>query len=387
MLTLPEPSDPTSYKRRILLIVTGLTPQVVTETLYALSQRRPAFIPTEIYLATTKEGAERARLSLLSDDPGWFRRLLQDYQLPPITFDGDHIHVLHDAQDHPLDDIRSPEDNEAAANALTELTRSLTADDQSALHVSLAGGRKTMGYYVGYALSLFGRAQDRLSHVLVSAPFESSWSFFYPTPYERIIQTSDGRLADCAKAEVTLAEIPFVRLRDGLPPRFLQGQARMSDVVAAANRMLQPPRLILDVAQKRAWADDTEIDVGPTEFVLLLWLSERVREQAPDVDWSAPEACDEFLEQAKRVMNQSGGEYERLENAVNERKNDAKLAATYFEPHKSRLNKAFEAALGQRAAQRYAIERIGRRSDPDPSRYRLTLKKEHIEIRDQKGVA
>lgn len=387
MPTLPEPSNPTSYERRILLAVTGLTPQIVTETLYALSQRQPAFIPTEIHLVTTKEGAERARLSLLSDDPGWFRRLLQDYHLPPIRFDGSHIHVLHDARGNPLDDIRSPEDNEAAANTLTELARRFTADDQSALHVSLAGGRKTMGYYVGYALSLFGRPQDRLSHVLVSAPFESSWSFFYPTPYERIIQTGDGRLADCAKAEVTLAEIPFVRLRDGLPPRFLQGQARMSDVVAAANRMLQPPRLVLDVAQKRVWADDTEIAVGPTEFALLLWLAERVREQASDVDWSAPEACDEFLEQAKRVMNPNGGEYGRLEDALCARKNDAKLAATYFEPHKSRLNKAFEEALGQRAAQRYAIERVGRRSDPDPSRYRLTLKEEHIEIRDQKGAA
>jgi CRISPR-associated protein (TIGR02584 family) len=30
----------------------------------------------------------------------------------------------------------------------------------------MPGERKTMGFYVGYALSLFGRAQDRLSHVI-----------------------------------------------------------------------------------------------------------------------------------------------------------------------------------------------------------------------------
>jgi CRISPR-associated protein (TIGR02584 family) len=41
-----------------------------------------------------------------------------------------------------------------------------TADPQASLHVSIAGERKTMGFYVGYALSLFGRTQGRLSHVL-----------------------------------------------------------------------------------------------------------------------------------------------------------------------------------------------------------------------------
>ncbi|MBP6582128.1 MAG: hypothetical protein KA204_01445, partial [Chromatiaceae bacterium] len=47
------------FPRRILLAVTGLTPQVVTETLYALAmERQPPFIPTEIHLLTTAEGAE-----------------------------------------------------------------------------------------------------------------------------------------------------------------------------------------------------------------------------------------------------------------------------------------------------------------------------------------
>ncbi|MCS7079434.1 MAG: CRISPR-associated ring nuclease Csm6 [Chloracidobacterium sp.] len=387
---MSAPSKPTDYKRRILLVATGLTPQVVTETVYALIRQQPAFIPTEIHLVTTKEGAERARLSLLSADPGWFHRLRQDYQLPPIAFDSERIHVLQDAQGNPLDDIRSPQDNEAAADALTTLVRDLTADDQSALHVSLAGGRKTMGYYLGYALSLFGRSQDRLSHVLVSAPFESSWSFFYPTPYERIIETSDKKLVDCRDAEVTLAEIPFVRLRNGLPPRFLKGQARMSDVVAAANRMLQPPQLVLDVAQKRVWADDIEITLTPTEFALLLWLAERVKAGKPEVDRSAPEACDEFLEQAGRVMNKMSGDYERLEKSLlgdkeekkSARKGDRVLTAKYFEPHKSRINKAFEESLGEQAAQRYAIENVGKRSDPHRSRYRLTLKDEQIIIRE-----
>ncbi|CAK0749007.1 hypothetical protein CCP4SC76_10006 [Gammaproteobacteria bacterium] len=54
--------------RRILLAVTGLSPQVVTETLYALAvMQDPPWIPDEVQLITTAEGAERARLALLSD--------------------------------------------------------------------------------------------------------------------------------------------------------------------------------------------------------------------------------------------------------------------------------------------------------------------------------
>ena len=51
-----------------------------------------------------------------------------------------------------------------------------------------------MGFYLGYALSLYSRAQDRLSHVLVNSPFESHSEFFYPTPESRVIhRRPDGR--------------------------------------------------------------------------------------------------------------------------------------------------------------------------------------------------
>lgn len=195
--------------RRILLAVTGLSPQVITETLYALAVCHEPWVPTEIHLITTVQGATRARLALLSEDPAWFERLIEDYKLPSITFEEKHIHVLEDEKGQPLEDIRRPVDNERAADAITALVQAFTSDPESALHVSIAGGRKTMGYYLGYALSLFGRPQDRLSHVLVSEPFESCWDFFYPTPYSKVIQTRDGALADTKDADVTLAEIPY----------------------------------------------------------------------------------------------------------------------------------------------------------------------------------
>lgn len=367
---------PESYPRRILLAVTGLSPQVVTETLYALAvSGRPAFVPTEIHLITTAQGREHARLNLLSHDPGWFHRLRADYGLPAIAFDADHIHVLTDVTGAPLTDIRTPEENELAADFICSVVSGLTREDNAALHVSLAGGRKTMGYYLGYALSLFGRPQDRLSHVLVSAPFESHPQFYYPTPREAIIHTLDReqRPLDCREAVVTLARIPLVRLREGLPPRLLDGSARLSEIVAAANRAMLPPRLVLEVGKRRVFADEQPVDLSPTEMVLLLWLAERTKRGEPEVDWTTPEAAEEYLRTARRLINPASGEFERIERAFEWRKPAAIKLAEYFQPHKSRINKAFETALGPTAARRYLIPPRGPNT--------LPLGPEQIEIK------
>lgn len=107
-----SPVQPADFPRRILLAVSGLTPQIVTETLYALAADEHApFVPTEVHLITSAEGARRATLSLLSDDLGWFHKLCADYHLPGVKFDASHIHVMRDAHGQPMNDIRSPADN------------------------------------------------------------------------------------------------------------------------------------------------------------------------------------------------------------------------------------------------------------------------------------
>ncbi len=53
-------------RRRILLAVTGLSPQIVTETLYALAVTAdPPWLPTEVHVITTVTGYREAELNLL----------------------------------------------------------------------------------------------------------------------------------------------------------------------------------------------------------------------------------------------------------------------------------------------------------------------------------
>ena len=353
-----------TFRRRILLVVTGLSPQVVTETLYALAvQERPPWIPTEVHLITTREGAERARLTLLSKRPGWFHRLCRDYNLPRIRFDASRIHVLRDAQEAPLEDIRTPKDNESAADFITEKVRELTGDPNAALHVSIAGGRKTMGFYVGYALSLYGRPQDRLSHVLVSVPYESNQEFFYPTPYSHVIYTHppENRPLDAKNARVTLASIPFVRLRHGLPKALLEGRARFSEVVAAAQENLGPPCLEIHLAQRFIRAGRKEIRLPAAQLAFLSWFARRRMKNEDPLSCPSDGVPDkayahDFLAEYRKVIGAMGDD-ERTAKALKDG-----MTKDYFLERKTRLNKALRDALGC-GADPYLVQSFGRRPE------------------------
>ena len=375
-LAMTDPASPETFSRRILLVATGLSPQVVTETLYALAVKRiPSWIPNEIILITTQTGAEHARLSLLSDEPGWFHRLLDDYRLPEISFDPNSILIIPDAQGRPADDIRTPEDNERAADFIANVVRELTADPKTALHVSLTGGRKTMGYYLGYALSLYGRPQDRLSHVLVSPPFESHPEFFYPALQQKIIYSLDKGQSplDCHQAEITLAEIPFVSLRTGLDQRLLHGQASFSETVEAAKRALLAPELIIDLKGQKIQAAGKIVRLQPADLALLSVFARRALRgdppvQAPSKGVPERDWAERFLAEYRTIRSGELDDLEATEMAL------AKgMDGEYFSQRKAKLHRALKKALGA-AATPYLISDGNTR----PRRYCLELSSETI---------
>ena len=367
---------PEQYTRRILLCVSGLSPQIVTETLYALTVTgEPRFVPTEIHLLTTIDGAERARLTLLSDEPGWFHRLRQDYGLRDICFTLDSLHILRDASGRPLRDIREVADNEAIADAITAQVREFTTDPDCAIHASIAGGRKTMGFYLGYALSLFGRPQDRLSHVLVSSPFESNPDFFYPTPQERVIYTVDRQPLDASDATVMLADIPFVRLRDGLQESLLREGASFSDVVRQAQRNLATPSLTLDAATGRVRCGETVLRLTPISFAWLAWFARRALAGLPGIHHTEAD-FGEFLAEYRALTDELSSEYECTAQALNTE--NPEHLQHYFEQRTSKLKRELIKVLGLPGARPYLIQGDGRRPR---SRYALRLEPQQIQFR------
>lgn len=355
-------SESLFYPRRILLAVTGLTPQVVTETVYALLHSGGP-IPTEIHVLSTARGRDEAGRALLGDDPGWFGKLRRDYTLPPIAFDETHLHVLEDAAGRPMEDIRTREDNDRAADGIAEWVRRLTEDPDSELHVSLAGGRKTMGFYAGYALSLFGRPQDRLSHVLVSAPYESLPGFFYPTRYPHPVPLHKGEgEADASLAEVTLADIPFLRLRHGLPDS-LVGSARFSEIVRTAQRALGPAEVWIDYAGRRLVAGGVAVRLSPVDLAFYGWLARRVEERSGPVrrpdSKKRPEEHGQYVRAFLAEYSRMGGEMDqRPDRTVNSLVEEKGMTAAWFDERRARVNGKLRECLAH-AAQPYLIADSG----------------------------
>lgn len=196
--------------KTLLLAVTGATPQVVTETLYAIHKQGLEW-PDAIEIITTSVGKEQARLNLLTD--GKLRALCEEYQLAVPHFDENSIKVIPDANGNEVADARTLEDQEALADFIVKTVAVHTKNMDTRIHASIAGGRKTMTFFLGYAMSIFGRAFDRLSHVLVSEQFESNPLFYYPTLQPKTITNRENITLDCSKAEVMLAEIPLISQR------------------------------------------------------------------------------------------------------------------------------------------------------------------------------
>ena len=365
--------QPHQYQERILLAVTGLSPQIVTETLYALTQvQQPPFVPTRVVVITTEDGARRVRLELLSEDKAWFRRLCEEYDLPEIRFDEKDIHVIGDDAGRPMTDIRTPEQNSQVADQISEIVRGLAADEHSAIHASIAGGRKTMGFYLGYALSLYGRPQDRLSHVLVDEGFEGNREFFYPSPRPRTIHDREQNPMDASQARVMLADIPFVRLRDGLPERLLAGTARFSETIEAAQRFYQEPELIVRPGRCQLVCNGGEIKLSPVPFALYLTMVKRMRKEMDFVGWDDEGFKADFLSSLARLVPVNSAKYENAEKAMRE-----DFVELYFAPHMSRINKALEEQLGSRGARPFLIQAQGPRG---AKRYGLALEPDQVRI-------
>ncbi len=279
---------PSAYARRILVSVTGMSPAVLTETLYALAHQARPFLPTELIVLTTQEGKRGLTADLMNRENGKFEQFYRDYpHLGPSRPATVTVEAVKGADGQELKDIMSAEDNLRFADLATEVIRRLAADSDSAIHVSLAGGRKTMGFFIGYALSLFGRLQDRLSHVIVPNDFEGNPAFYYPTPQSSIIRrkSGDGWL-DARDAVVSLSEIPFVALSALVKlPIHENKDVSYQEVVQMINAQALNQQVWFDLDQRTVTVCGTPVDLSDAQYDRYAWLCWRRLQGQPHINF------------------------------------------------------------------------------------------------------
>ncbi|HIF9176074.1 TPA: CRISPR-associated ring nuclease Csm6 [Photobacterium damselae] len=222
-----------AIEQKTLITVLGSSPAVITETLYGLGQYYleddSNLFPSKMIVFTTTHGEKIYRESEIEN---YIKQLCDDYNLPKDIINKDDegkyknisINVVKGSDGELLDDIHNEKAQKAMANELTHNIRELTKNSSIAIHASIAGGRKSMSFYMGYIFSMFARPCDALSHVLVSPVAYEFSDFKYPTKKEYLIKNNrgetildeEGNAYDARNAIVELSEIPFIRLNNSL---------------------------------------------------------------------------------------------------------------------------------------------------------------------------
>ncbi|RKY85080.1 TIGR02584 family CRISPR-associated protein [candidate division KSB1 bacterium] len=254
--------------QNVLIAVTGLTPQVITETLYYFTQvRKPPLNISEVYVITTLKGRKAILKSLLDNSTGKYFQFLNEYDINPesILFDDSCIYVARDKNGNMIKDIRTTEDSKSFANFILQIIKRKTLDEDKAIIASVAGGRKTMSVYLAYAMQLFGRPQDILTHVLVSEEFELHPEFYYIPRNPKELKTKDGSVLYTQNAKIELAEIPFIRLRDKLSSIFGESEIDFEDMVRFSQNELD---LIKPVLYLNLKISERKVEIGENSFSL-----------------------------------------------------------------------------------------------------------------------
>jgi CRISPR-associated protein (TIGR02584 family) len=368
--------------KKILLCITGLSPQVVTETLYALCVSQNSsdlWKPDEVHVITTSEGAERIKLTLLHPKTGKFHHFIAEYNLSGIQFNEDNIHVISDKNNKPMTDIRTVSDNEAAADYMTEKMYFYTQDAESELHVSMAGGRKTMGFYAAYGLSIYGRRQDRLSHVLVSSPFEGHTEFYYPTRESYVIyqRNEKDKPLDTKNAEVTLADIPFVRLTEGRNVQLQQGRVSYLEAVQQAQEDISALELVVDTANETLHLHRESIKLPSSLFAFYWLFAERQKADIKGLHWSDDCFATDYLNYYGKLVKLNSAFYEKTELELN---SSTETNQKFFETKKSKIKSQIIDQLGERIAQPYLIAKVLEKKG-GYAQFGLTLNQKQITIK------
>lgn len=354
----------------VLVALCGLTPQVVTETLWALGHRKPAIVPGEIWVLTTLFGEDACQRTLMGKR-GALTAYYREYfpnQRPP-HFQKENLVVLRRTDGNPLDDLRSEHDNRAAANQIADFIRRQTARPEVRLHCSVAGGRKTMGIFLAGALQLYGRPEDRLYHVLVSPEFETHPEFFYKPKRPRILRSGKGKHLNTKDAVIELAEIPYVRLRDTLSPEALTGKKTFTELVTQAQHELQqltaPELLTIDPTTGRMQIGEHPVYLPPTAFKVFAALAriktrhctEPQRPRCGECTACYPILSKETWEKEAARLGDLG--FAPFPGSAE----PAPTALPKFRSLVSKVNRTLEETLGsKRLAQRYGIHAVGPRS-------------------------
>lgn len=277
--------------KNILLSLCGTTPAVITETVYCLLRKTtPQIIPDEIVAITTAKGKECILKELLCS--GVWKNMLKELDVPKgkcvFANTSHNIRVIRTAsKEFDAEDIISSEDNAAAGDFILDVLRQYVENPDTRVIFSVAGGRKTMSVLGALSMTLLGREQDKLCHVLLKSPLDNPClepRLFYPVSSLKKYKLH-GNLLTVNDKDVTICDIPYPRNRYLFPEKYSRLPSGFMDTVNFINRSIDiksRPRLklIIDSSRNTFYMinDSEKCQMEKYKFSLLWFLVSRAKE-------------------------------------------------------------------------------------------------------------
>lgn len=364
----------------ILLAIAGLSPQVLTETLYALHQDSARI--DEIHVIATRIGRDAIVTQLLAPIDGHYHRYLKEYGIDPksIRFSQDTLHVLRDERENLIDDITGEEENAILLKMCLTLAHRFTGKPENTVFFSIAGGRKTMSACLMVAAQMYARPQDRIYHVLVAPEFEGHKDFFYPPIKPVMLELHDARgqtmLKETTFAKVTLVPIPFISVR-------------MAARNAKTGRVQTPAELfrhlikekshpvMIDLRQGKIMYKKTELQMMPSRLALYAFLAMQKRD-CRLLSASCRNCAECYLDyrQMSKAQDAITDIYRRL-GGVTENKGICALEKEELRTYVSKIRRDIQKAFGAQTASLLAVEAAGLKPD---TRYGIPMERDRIRI-------
>ena len=273
-------------KKNILISGIGTSPAVLTETVWCLAHQSVPVVPDEVVVLTTESGKERLYAEILNGESSVWRRMCESLREDKVDIDGKlvfgktSVRVIPDAHGNEIYDLRSGEDNLRAADFMLQQLRQYTESSDTVVLASIAGGRKTMSALLFSCMTLLGREDDRVFHVLLPPEFEGGVTppMYYPVKGVTYTNRMTGKTYKSEKFQSELFEVPFVRMRGWYQEKFKNIPPSYRTLISKV-QTVAPPAVVYPEIEIDAWNGWAKIDgkLAPMSkacFAMLLFIAD-----------------------------------------------------------------------------------------------------------------
>lgn len=282
-------------KRIVLIATMGSSPAVLTETVWALAHMKKPIVPDEIVVLSARNSVDKMKRDLLEgSDPVW-GRLLSALKKDKISIDGKlifgsmSIHIIPDARKNEMWDLRSSEDNLLAADFMMQEIRKYSEPPDTEIIASIAGGRKTMSALLLSCMTLLGREEDKVVHVLLPEELEGGAEppFYFPQKGVTHVSKRTGKKYKGDKLRSELFEVPFVRMRGWYNEKFKTNPPTYLSLVKKVQQ-ISPPAAVYQKLEidfdgsgyVRVLPERVDVKLSAPAFLLMVLLAKGIPKEA-----------------------------------------------------------------------------------------------------------